>query len=47
MSIQLLMILGKNLVSFTIKQIAQQAKVSHGAVSAVLNDRQNTIRVSQ
>jgi LacI family transcriptional regulator len=30
----------------TIKQIAQQAKVSHGAVSAVLNDRQNTIRVS-
>ncbi|MFG0248531.1 MAG: LacI family DNA-binding transcriptional regulator [Phycisphaeraceae bacterium JB051] len=31
----------------TIKQIAQQAKVSHGAVSAVLNDRQNTIRVSQ
>ena len=31
----------------TIKQIAQQAQVSHGAVSAVLNDRRNSIRVSE
>lgn len=30
----------------TIKQIAKQASVSHGAVSAVLNDRKGSIRVS-
>lgn len=30
----------------TIKQIALEAQVSHGAVSAVLNDRTNSIRVS-
>lgn len=33
-------------MSVTIKQIAMQAQVSHGAVSAVLNDRQSSIRVS-
>ena len=30
----------------TIKQIAKEASVSHGAVSAVLNDRKGSIRVS-